>query len=451
MDENKAKELLFLENFLNNERDGKYGKLHYIDFIERGNYKIRRGTFSENLRETIMMPDNPEHSELDWWILLALNDLKAADFESIYTYLNIAKVLHPELLFGATSARTIKRRLNFLTKAGYIMQVCYAVNTDVETSVADELWKKYIREKEDEVIMQRAAENARDFSDIDVFEEELDEDEMEEFDADSINELDSSAFNIAEYGKQVQQGIQGSLVRSLGSLSADQTIKKFYGKSASVVRIFMLEMQTTWILETRYGASNVPVKHLGNPIHRFVYKDIALAAIAKTATRLSKEKSFKRYGSCMFRSKLNGAFTVPVEMKFEVEAKDGNYKYECALFHSYIYTVEGKEQAEFSKRRVIQTIYDIKNFIGQRGNIHGKPVKRDAFAIVVVNDAVDLMRFLEYFKEKASPAECKRIFFTGEGILESEFGTSRMIGILPDESQENGLTLYPAQIPVVQG
>ena len=76
---------------------------------------------------------------------------------------------------------------------------------------------------------------------------------------------------------------------------------------------------------------------------------------------------------------------------------------------------------------------------------------RDAFAIVVVNDAVDLMRFLEYFKEKASPAECKRIFFTGEGILESEFGTSRMIGILPDESQENGLTLYPAQIPVVQG
>ncbi len=436
MDERSAKELLFLENLLDNQIDGKNGRFYYSDFLERGNYKIRRGTYSESLRENVLMPDNPEHSELDWWIMIALNDLKAGDFESIYTYLSVEKALHPELLFNA-DARLIKRRLNFLTRVGYILQVCYVVNTDVDASAADELWKKYLRQKEDELLRNKAAKDAADFSDL------LQDEE------DSISDLKYSYFDKSEYGKEIQASQERSLIRALGSMGEDQNIKAFYGKNASVVRLFMLEIPTTWALETRYGPGNVSARFFGNPIHRFICKNIALAAVGKVASCLAKEKSFIRFGNCMMRSKLNGAFTLPCQMEFKVKAKDGNYLYNCALFHAYFYQVEGKEPESFARQRIVQSVYEIKNFIGQRGNIHGAAKKSDAFAIVVVNDALDLMKFMEVFKQKASPAEFNRIFFTGEGVIESEFGVKRMIGIEQDQKSECGFVLYPASLPVV--
>ena len=135
-------------------------------------------------------------------------------------------------------------------------------------------------------------------------------------------------------------------------------------------------------------------------------------------------------------------------MECKVPQKDGGlFSYNCGIFKSYYLPERGRILPQHEKGNLYDTICCIKNYIGIKGVTKAS---YDGFCVVVVNDMVDLLEFMSaLMKTRVTEAESNRIFFTGEGIVNSPFGLSKMIGFRFDEKSETGYTLYPIKLPIV--
>ena len=440
MDENALKELFFLQRFLDDEQDGIYGPLHYRSYLDEGNFRIQRGIVSLRARESFFMPENPEHSELDWWILLALNNLKVADADSVLRYLRAEKKLHPELLMNLDDPRLVKRRLNLLTRLGFVLHFAYMTNTDITLSEAEERYKAYRKEIEDERIRKSASDSAIDLSDAYMYEED-DEDEQD------LQSLGYFSYKNASYSRELDEKKEQYFVKSLGVLGDGARYQTFFGGNSRIVDLYMLEFATVPMLKIRFGKGIAA--DVGNFIYRMPAEVVGFASTGYLASRLSDEKTFHNFLTGSLRTKNNGNFQLPSELMFKVDTKDGTYTYDVGLFYSYYLQAKGRELPYHAESDVRDTIYAIKNFIGVKANLKKPQEKRDAVAVVAVNDTQDLLQFLELYKDKATEAEENRVFFTGEGIINSPVGLKRVIGFQRDENSESGYKLFPTTLPFI--
>lgn len=441
MDAQMAKELQSLHYLIDNvNADGIAGDCKYTDYYSRGNVKFSRGRkSSQAIREDFLLPDNPEHSELDWWLMYILSNLRLADVNTIIRVLKAEKLLHTELLFCDNYEKLVRKRLNYLTRLGFVMEYVYVSNTSVETFEADEKYNKFLRLLEDEAVRQRAAGEAVD---VDHFFDE-DDDEYSEEDIEMVD------YNNREYFARQGTVKQDMINSGLASMRDQKFAKQFYGENAHVHKLYSLEDNTYRIVATRFSAA-VPFTANWNPIYQLTSRNFGQAAVSGLAGRLVELSSYRELQPGKVYSKINGLFYAPAELVFSAKVKSGEeITYNCGIFYAYSYKEEGRITGSHAKANLKETVYRVKNYIGVRADIRGDRPDNEAFAIVVVNDTVDLIRFMNMYIQRMNPAECSRLFFTGEGIYESNVGVSKMIGITIDETQESGYSFYPRMLPIL--
>ena len=436
MSVNEKKELLMLGKCLEDGSNSS-GLFHYDEYFSRDNMKIVRGMKGREDRITFLMPDNPESSELDWWIMYAVNTLKMADFYSIQRYLKAEKRLHKELLFTLDDARILKRRLSLLSRLGFLVKHVYVVNTDVDVDDAQKVFEK-VEEKvrEEELLKKNSSASIS-----------LDDDYMDEESEDEIGYVEYS--NVEYSGKIMHNTSNFNARRANGFEVLNEEGKRYtryFGKDSELVILYSLEEEAYRWLRDRFGV-NIS-SYSGNPIVKLPSVRMGFGAVGFVASHLSQLSSYNCFKTGRIVSKKNGSFVVPAEMEFKVPQKDGGlFSYNCGIFKSYYLPERGRILPQHEKGNLYDTICCIKNYIGIKGVTKAS---YDGFCVVVVNDMVDLLEFMSaLMKTRVTEAESNRIFFTGEGIVNSPFGLSKMIGFRFDEKSETGYTLYPIKLPIV--
>jgi len=183
------------------------------------------------------------------------------------------------------------------------------------------------------------------------------------------------------------------------------------------------------------------------------HDQIGAAATAQAISHLSSLPSYKEMRSCKVNSKYNGTFVIPGELEFVKETKAGEMTYYCGVFTNFYFPGKGRVLEQHTQRNLMETFYQIKNYIGIYSYKEGSDTKKDCFAVVVVNDMLDISKFLFKLLKRpgfVSQAEIERIYFTGEGILEGGYGAERMLGFRLDADEEEGYSLFPVQLPVLR-
>lgn len=440
MDKTTARELLLLQEHLDNDSDNSPGFYHYTDYYDRGNMRIVRGNKSKDERLNFLLPDNPESSELDWWILYAVSVLKLVDAEGVISYLRVEKSRHPELLFTAEDRRIIVRRLNMLARWGFLIKLSYVANTDIDVCDAEQVYDLEQKVSSEKALLEKQASVAVSLDD-------------EYMDEDSEDEVNYVSYSNVEYTNRLNENARAYHDRRNGSptFSNDRRlVKKYYGERASVVALYTTEEDTYHWIKDRFG-SGVPA-YAGNPIVQMSYMQMGLAAVGHTVSRLCTLPSFQCFKSGKVNSKYNGTFVIPSEMEFKITKKGGaDFTYNCGIFSNYYFPGKGRLLPRHAQQNLTETFYRIKNYIGINGMRETERGKRDCFVIVVVNDSIDLAKFMHLLmkkKDMISVAESNRIFFTGEGILASDLGMERVLGFKFDETEEEGYSLFPVKLPI---
>ena len=439
MTREEMKELYVLQELIENTADGG-GNFLYTDYLERGNIRIVRGTKSKSERINLMLPDNPEFNELDWWILFAVTVLRLADSESIYRYLCAEKKKHPELLYSVDDKRVIKRKINKLAHWGFLMRFSYVARTNVDITDAEEKWKaeRYVLEntKKDLVKAQQA---------ISVDDEFLDEESEDE-----ISYVDYDAKGYQQELIQDNHLYHGRRAGSETFANSGSFVPHYYGKQAKLVSLYCLEEDSYYWLKNRFGSCLPSFKC---PNVQLSYMQVGAAATAQAFSYLCSIPSYRGVCTCKVVSKFNGTFVIPGEVEFVQKLPDGGtFQYKCGLFTDYYFPGKGRLLPSQTERNLMDTFYQIKNYIGINSYKGSGSANRDCFVLVVVNDMLDISKFL--FKLLKNPhfvsdAEIDRIYFTGEGILNSQFGINRVLGFRRDDSEEEGYRLFPAKLPVI--
>lgn len=437
MSVSEKRELFALGKLLDYTGAESGGTFHYTDYYARDNMKVVRGTKSRDDRVNFLMPDNPESSELDWWILYAVNTLKMADFSSIYRYLTAEKRLHPELLFTLNDTRIVRRRLSHLSKLGFLVKYVYVINTDINVDDAQEVYKLAESREQNRQYLEGTLSVSVSLDD--EYMDELSEDEVGFVDYDNDEYNGRLKMNTAHYHAKRSNGLE--VLNEEG-----KQYRKYFGKKSELVILYSLEEEAHRWLKDRFGVNIA--SYSGNPIVKLPGTRMSFGAVGFVASHLSQLSSYNCFKTGRIVSKRNGNFVVPAEMEFKVKQKDGTlFSYNCGIFKAYYLSGEGRVLPQHEKGNLFDTIYCIKNYIGIKG-----VTKEfyDGFVIVVVNDMVDMLEFMSaLMKTKITEAESNRIFFTGEGIINSTFGLEKMIGFKFDDNSETGYSLYPVRLPVI--
>lgn len=431
---NEKKEIFAMQKLLDNA--GKdAGVFHYRDFFDADNMKIVRGTHTKDDRVLFLMPDNPESSELDWWIMYAVNTLKMADFNSVWTYLHAEKRLHPELMFTLNDPRIVKRRLNFLARLGFLVKYIYVIHTDVSIDDAQAVYKKYQEKKSSSLTVDSLQSISLDDEYMDAESEE----EMQYMEYSSAAYSGRLTDNFKKYYNRANNGAE--VLNEEG-----KQYQKFFGEDSEMITLYSLEEEAHRWVKDRFGA-NV-TSYTGNQIMKMTGARMGYGAVGYVASVLSSLPTYHSFKTGRIMSKKNGNFNIPAEMEFRVTRQDGQkFSYNCGIFKAYCVCGNGRLLPSHEKANLFDTIYCIKNYIGIKGVTK---TDYDGFCIVVVNDTVDLLDFLDAMKKiRISDAELNRIFFTGEGIVSSDIGVNKVIGIRLDEENEDKFTLYPVRLPII--
>lgn len=437
MDTNEKKELFMLQKLLDNESEDCTGTFHYTDYYDRDNMKVVRGTKTRDDRLTFLMPDNPESSELDWWILYAVNTLKMADFQSVFRYLNAEKRLHPELLFTLNDPRIVQRRLTYLSRMGFLIKFIYVTNTDMDVDEAQSIYKAALDKQLEQGYFEKSMETAMSLDD--EYMDDASEDELDYVAYSSEAHSSRLSANTARYHARRTNGYE--VLNCEG-----KQFRKYFGENSEMITLYSLEEGAHRWLKDRFGVNIA--SYSGNPIVKLPSVRFGFGAVGFVASHLSLLPSYHTFKAGRIMSKRNGNYVVPAEMEFKIKRVGSvDYSYNCGIFKSYYTNGKGRILPQHEKGNLFDTIYCVKNYIGIKGVTKEN---YDGFVIVVVNDTVDLLNFMNaLMNARITEAESNRIFFTGEGIINSPYGLTKMIGFKFDEKSETGYSLYPVRIPVV--
>jgi hypothetical protein len=366
--------------------------------------------------------------------MYAVNALNLADASSVARYLRRIKSAHKELMFTTDDPRNMARRLNHLVNKGFLNKYLYVCGTGVDIDDAQAIYDVKRKESEKEF-----KEN-HDYV-TPVF--SLDDDYMDE---ESGEEISAIEYNTLEYSDYVDKKKGYHYMKRKNSYAVlndiGNNIQEYFGEGSSLVVLYGIEKETIFYLQDRFG-SNIPVSK-GNSLVKIASEQIGDAAIGHTAAVFSELPSYHR----MKQGKLvckRGSFLVPVEMEFRVPREGEEYSYYCGIFKSYYNRAVGRTLEAHDKGRLHDTMNVIRNFVGTKGITKQN---QDAFAIVVVDDLADLKMFANTaIKSNAFlDAELNRVFFTGEGILDSGIGAERVIRIIKEEDKVKFATV---RLPIV--
>lgn len=429
--------LYALQDLIDNQGQN-VGRFFYTPYLDEGNIRIVRGTKSKSDRLNMLLPDNPETSELDWWIMYAVTVLRLADKASIYRYLCAEKKRHPELMYSVKEPRVINQHISRLARWGFLMHYSYVAHTDVAICDAEQVFKA-----EEEI-----RDKARRDSFLSSAALSLDDDYMDEED-----EVEYVTYNEHAYTDYLGGNKERYFGRRIGSETFSQRgyITKYYGKEARLVELYSIEEDSYHWVKNRFGSNAVP-SFLSHVSIQLSFDQIGSAATGQAISYLSSLPTYKCMRSCKINSKFNGTFVIPGELEFEKESKTGKITYQCGVFTDYYFPGKGRVLEQHTQRNLMDTFYQIKNYIGINSYKEGSETKKDCFAVVVVNDMLDISKFLFKLLKRpgfVSQAEIERIYFTGEGILESNYGAEYMIGFQLDSGEESGYSLIPVKLPVV--
>ena len=217
------------------------------------------------------------------------------------------------------------------------------------------------------------------------------------------------------------------------------------------MELYSIEEDSYHWIKNRFGSNGVPA-FLSHISMQLSYDQIGAGATGQAISYLSSLPAYKCMRSCKVNSKFNGTFVIPGELEFEKDTKSGKIIYQCGVFTNYYFPGKGRLLEQHTQRNLMETFYQIKNYIGINSYKEGSDVKKDCFAVVVVNDMLDISKFLFKLLKRPgfiSQAEIERIYFTGEGILESNYGAEYMIGFRLDPEEECGYSLIPVKLPIV--
>lgn len=413
-------------------------KFHYVDYYDHNNIKVIRGIYTKSQRMDFLLPDNPESAERDWWLMYAVNALCIADAASITRYLRQIKYAHKELFFTVDDQRIIARRLNMLCKMGFLTKYLYVAGTSVDIDDAQQAYDlKMQQEKEEFEILKDLAKPVTS----------LDDDYLDE---DSSDEIDFANYSTAEYSKHLKMKKEDSYIRGKHHYAVlndnGNKISKYFGKGSSLVMLYGIEEETWCNLRDRFG-SNIPT-HRGSSMLKLASEQIGDAAIGFVASKFCVAPTFRSIKNGLIQCR-NGRFFVPVEMEFRKKDAEGNdFSYHCGIFKSYYNEATGRTLPQHDKGRIYDTISNIKNYLGVKGITK---TGQDSFVIIVVNDTEDLHFFVNALMNTTAvnAAEVNRIFFTGEGIVKSNAGIERVIGIKQTAEDRRDYSLYSVKLPIV--
>lgn len=438
MTKEEMKELLGLQQFVENTSDDS--KYLYTEYLERGNLRIARGNKSKSDRLNITLPDNPEFNELHWWILYAVSVLRMADSEAIYRYLCAEKRKHPELLYSVEDKRIIKRWTSNLAKWGFLIRTCYVAHTDIDVSEAEE---RLFAERS--LAQKKKLDIAMSANAISLDDEYMDDESEKE--SDDIEFVD---YDKKGYSSQLAANLKSYHGRRFGSETfvSSVPISYYYGKNASLVTMYTIEEEAYYWLKQRFG-NCVPAYRCETVA--LPHMQLGAAAAGYITSALCLLPSYTRVLTGFVNSKFNGAFVVPHELEFKKKLKNGNiFTYTCAVFIDYYFPGRGKLLPHQTEQNLMDEFFQIKNYIGIHSYKEGKSSSKDCFVIVVVNDMLDISKFLfKLLKFNVSDAEICRIYFTGEGIVNSDYGIGHVLGFRRDPEKEEGYSLFPALLPVL--
>lgn len=390
MDNMQIRETIMLQKLLDS---GVEKKRLYL-YEERLNTELRK---HYNYAEKALKIDKMRKGEIcdaDKYILYALLVLRVANADTIYRFLKMLKIRQPDLLIQ-TDYEILKKRLNLLSRYGFVYKIQYIQNTKINFSDAVAAEKELIRQ---EKIKEK----------------------MEE---------EGSYYDSAEY-------------LSTRANPFNDNFKKWFGKDAYLVTTYALDSDSYQILNS---VLHPVVKNIGWVGEKMAAETIGMGAASLITAGLHELSSFSKFMSTQIRPLRSQVFSVLSEMEFKLSdnAAKEVFTYTAAVFSSYSYCDRAKQMEEDIRHHTFDKIINIKNYIGIKGI---NKQNRDAFVIVCVNDSVDMIRFADAcMKVQITPAELSRIYFTGEGII-MKYGIEKMLQLEPNGDKD--YITVAAKLPV---
>lgn len=391
MDKMQLQETIMLQKLLDS---GVQEKRLFL-YEERLNTELRK---HYNYAEKSLKIDKMRKGEIcdaDKYILYALLVLRVANADTIHRFIKMLKIRQPDLLIQ-TDFEVLKKRLNMLSRYGFVYKIQYIQNTKVNFSDAIAAEKELIRQ-------------------------EKMKEKMEE---------EGSFYDSADY------------LASRANPFNDN-FKKWFGKDAYLVTTYALDSDSYQILNS---VLHPVVKNIGWVGEKMTAETIGMGAASLVTAGLHELSTFTKFMSTQIRPLRSQVFSVLSEMEFKLSDKTSKevFTYTAAVFSAYAYCDKAKQVEEDIRHHTFDKIINIKNYIGIKGI---NKQNRDAFVIVCVNDSIDMIRFADAcMKVQMTPAELSRIFFTGEGIV-MKYGIERMLQIEPDGNK--GYVTVAAKVPVL--
>lgn len=439
MASNGMDDIKVMEALLDGRGTTFVSKFHYEDYLDHNNVKVIHGIYSHEDRRNFLLPGNPDSSEKDWWLMYAVNALGLADAESISRYLKSVKNAHKELYFTTNDERNMAKRLNLLSRMGFLEKYLYVIGTNVDIDDAQKAYEITREKLADKMALQTELSKPA----VSVDDEFMDEN--------SEDEIDFVTYSTGTYSKYLQMKKKENFIRGKNGYAVlcddgRGIIKKYFGKAAHLVTLYGIEMESHRNLKDRFGV-NIPF-YKGDTAMKLTNEQIGDAAVGYVSSVFSDLPTFHNFKSGRVQCG-NGLFMVPSELEFKIKEKDGtDYAYNCGIFKSFYSRMEGRTLPSHDKGRVHTTIENLKNYLGVKG-ITKKG--RDAFVVIVVNDSEDLHYFADALVKttRINKAEINRIFFTGEGIVKSSVGVSRVMRVQVDDDVSREYHFEPIRLPVV--
>lgn len=375
--------------------------------------------------------NSKEFNVTDWYILYALLILRVADVDTVKRLLVVIKRKNPQLAVNAEFTY-VRTRITWLAKNGFIAKLQYVQNTSVSAAEAYEYFDELSKQSEeaDDAILSLDAEEIVSL-----------EDEMNGTSQWNGN-LTYSDFDMTYIDAIRRKNAIYKRNQSTGGIYGGD-YATYFGKDSYLVNCYMLNDSVYNMLCARFG--NGVVMQIGNLSVKMSYELIGIAAAGLVTAALYELPSFYKTKESYIKSKYRN-FTCLSESEFRMNGSS-DQRYFGAVFASYNYCDKSKVLPEMEKKKLYDTVVCIKNYLGIKGI--GKSGK-DAFAIVCVNDMADLMRFVDACMNYGlTELESERIYFTGEGILRSEIGISKLIRLRLTDAADTGYQFEPAVLPVM--